>query len=76
MTILVSDDKSTKIISKNTKIGKFHEKVKNPTKSDETWSIWSQTGQGNLFRGVPDPKKIQKRSNFGILGLGGWPRAG
>ena len=48
------------------KIGKCHETDKNPTKSDEIWSIWSQTGQGNLFRGVPDPKKIQKMSNFGI----------
>ena len=38
MTILVSDDKSTKIISKNTKIGKSYEKVKYPTKSDENWS--------------------------------------
>ena len=66
MTNLVSDDKSTKNSLKNTKIRKCHEKVKNPTKSDETLSIWSQTGQGNLFRGVPDPKKIQKMSNFGI----------
>ena len=39
------------------KIGKCHETDKYPTKSDENWSIWSQTGQGNLFRGVPDQKK-------------------
>ena len=48
------------------KIGKCHEMDKKLMKSDENLSIWSQTGQGNLFRGVPDPKKIQKMSNFGI----------
>ena len=71
MRNLVSDDKSTKIVSKNTKNEKCHETDKNPTKSDENWSIWSQTGQGNLFRGVPDQKKIKKRSNFGLSGSWG-----
>ena len=58
-------DPGPRTIQKIQKIGKCHETDKYPTKSDENWSIWSQTGQGNLFRGVPDPKKIQKRSNLG-----------
>merc|ERR1712185_848921 len=55
-------DPGPRTIQKIQKIGKCHEMDKYQTKSDEIWSIWSQTGQGNLFRGVPDPKKIQKRS--------------
>ena len=41
------------------KIGKCHETDKYPTKSDENLSIWSQTGQGNLSRRVPDPKNAR-----------------
>ena len=41
------------------KIGKCHETDKYPTKSDENWPIWSQTGQGNLSRRVPDPKNAR-----------------
>ena len=53
------------------KLENGHETDKYPTKSDENWSIWSQTGQGNLFRGVPDPKKIQKRSKSSLI----WAKA-
>ena len=45
--------------AKNTKNGKCHETDKYPTKSDENLSIWSQTGQGNLSRRVPDPKNAR-----------------
>ena len=41
------------------KIGNGQEKDKYPTKSDENLSIWSQTGQGNLSRRVPDPKNAR-----------------
>ena len=40
-------------------IGKCHETDKYPTKSDENLPIWSQTGQGNLSRRVPDPKNAR-----------------
>ena len=59
MTNLVSDDKSSLRWKKNTKIGKCHETDKKPTKSDENLPIWSQTGQGNLSRRVPDPKNAR-----------------
>ena len=51
------------------KLENDHETDKYPTKSDENWPIWSQTGQGNLFRGVPDPKKSKKGQNPHLSGL-------
>ena len=59
-------DPGPRTIQKIHKIGKCHETDKYPTKSDEIWSIWSQTGQGNLFRGVPDQKKSKKCQNLGF----------
>ena len=39
--------------------GKCHETDKYPTKSDENLPIWSQMGQRNLSRRVPDPKNAR-----------------
>ena len=46
----------TKKYKKN---GNGQEKDKYPTKSDENLPIWSQTGQENLSRRVPDPKNAR-----------------